>query len=145
MTVASQVLLGIGVVVCSVVIQTAFIEVAARSLQKKYGPHPKEPVGFMRFVFTLSAVTLWLLAGLLVTVGIWVLLFIEVGVFQSVEESFYFSLVSFTTLGFGDIVLTQDWRILAGFVATDGFLLFGLNTAILLEVIFRMRGHSLSK
>ena len=141
MTMLHQILLGLGIVVCSVVIQTVFIEAAARCLQKKLGPIPKEQVTFTQFVGTLSAVTLWLLIGLLITVSIWTALFLQVEIFDSVEESFYFSLVSFTTLGFGDIVLTPDWRILAGFVATDGFLLFGLNTAVLLEVIIRMRGH----
>ena len=64
------------------------------------------------------------------------------GVFENEEESVYFSLVSFTTLGFGDVILPDEWRILSGFVAADGFLLFGLNTAVLIEAMMRMRGPS---
>ena len=54
---------------------------------------------------------------------------------HSVETALYFSASTFTTLGFGDIVLTPQWRLLASFEATNGLLLFGWSTAFLFEVI----------
>ena len=46
-----------------------------------------------------------------------------------------FSLVSFTTLGFGDILLDEPYRLLSGMMAADGLILFGLTTAFLIEFI----------
>lgn len=61
------------------------------------------------------------------------------GIFADFEASLYFSMISFTTLGFGDVILPDNWRLLSGFIATDGFILFGLNTAFLFEVLRRLR------
>jgi len=66
------------------------------------------------------------------------------GCFSSLEESLYFSMVSFTALGFGDLTLPQEWRILSGMIAANGLVLFGLNTAFLIEVLHQSlaRKHS---
>jgi len=60
--------------------------------------------------------------------------------FRSPKMSF--SLISFTTVGYGEVVPPVEWRILAGFIAVDGFMLFGLNTAFIFEVLRRMRDTS---
>lgn len=96
-----------------------------------------------RFIGHLTVLTLvssWLVLGMLIAMLAWGLLLQTIGVFSDFETSFYFSIVSFTTVGYGDVVPPKDWRILAGFLSVDGFLLFGLNTAFLFEVLRRMRG-----
>ena len=136
-----QIIFGMAIVILSIVVQVIMIEFIARRLRYKFGENPQQHhPSFKKFVLTVSAVTFWLLLGLMLIVSMWTFLFVWQSVFASWEESFYFSLVSFTTLGFGDVILPPEWRILAGFVATDGFLIFGLNTAILLEVMMRLRG-----
>ncbi|MEM9736953.1 MAG: ion channel, partial [Pseudomonadota bacterium] len=50
----------------------------------------------------------------------------------------YFSVVAFTTLGFGDVLLPQEWRLLAGLSAANGLLIFGVSTAFLVEVFRRV-------
>jgi hypothetical protein len=59
--------------------------------------------------------------------------------FQNFEEALYFSSVTYTTLGFGDVLLPGEWRLLAGAIAADGLLLFGLSAAFLLETAARLR------
>ena len=55
------------------------------------------------------------------------------------EEAAYFSIVTFTTLGFGDVTLRQPaWRILSGLEALNGMLLVGWSTALLFAVIQRV-------
>ena len=44
------------------------------------------------------------------------------------ETAFYFSMVTFTTLGFGDVVLTGQWRTLASIQAANGVIIFGWTT-----------------
>lgn len=91
-----------------------------------------------RRVMILTAVTLWLILGLLITMLLWAYLFSVLGIFETLEQRLYFSMVALTTLGFGDVLLPDQFRLLAGLIATDGFILFGLNTAFLFEVMRRI-------
>ncbi|MCD0462776.1 potassium channel family protein [Roseiconus lacunae] len=62
---------------------------------------------------------------------------------NSVEEAIYFSTVTFTTLGYGDIVLNSPWRMLGAIQAALGMLIFGWSTAMLFSVVQRtMRDES---
>lgn len=92
-----------------------------------------------KLVILLAGVSLWILG--VVTVGVWVwgLAYYKLGVFGTLEEAIYFSLVSYTTLGFGDVLLHQQWRLLAGMEAANGFLNFGLLTALLIEALRQIR------
>lgn len=56
---------------------------------------------------------------------------------NSLEEAFYFSAVTFTTLGYGDITLSSDWRTLSGIQAINGILLIGWSTAFMFAVLQR--------
>lgn len=54
------------------------------------------------------------------------------------EEALYFSVVTFTTLGYGDITLgAEEWRLLSGIEALNGVLLLGWSTALLYAVVHR--------
>jgi len=55
--------------------------------------------------------------------------------FESLEKAIYFSLVTFTTLGYGEITIGSTNRILAGFEAMNGVLLLGWTTAIMFSVL----------
>ena len=58
--------------------------------------------------------------------------------FESVEAAIYFSGVTFTTLGYGDITLSSNWRLLSGFEAIGGIVLIGWTTAFIYAVLQRM-------
>jgi len=51
--------------------------------------------------------------------------------FESLEKAVYFSLVTFTTLGYGDLTIQTDFRILSGIEAINGMLLIGWSTALM--------------
>ena len=55
--------------------------------------------------------------------------------FSSFSESAYFSLVTFTTLGYGDISLSSNWRLLSGLEAINGIMLIGWSTAMMFALI----------
>jgi hypothetical protein len=59
------------------------------------------------------------------------------GELPSFEAALYFSFVTFTTLGYGDITLTEGWRLLSGIQALNGILLVGWTTAYLFAVVQR--------
>ncbi len=94
---------------------------------------------FRRFTNTATIVVCVLFVMSVQTVNVWVwsLTFYFTGVFQSLEPSLYFTLVSFSTLGFGDIVLDEKWRLLSGLTAANGLLSFGWSTAYLVELVRR--------
>jgi hypothetical protein len=66
---------------------------------------------------------------------LWAATYLALGEIKGLEPAFYFSMVTFTTLGYGDIVLDESWRLLASFQAATGILMFGWTTAILIAVV----------
>lgn len=98
----------------------------------------REPHG-PKLMLALSAAAVWILAQVTVAVWLWAFAFRLLGVFVTMEASVYFSLVAFTTLGFGDILLPHEWRLLAGMAAANGLLNIGLLTAVLVEVLRQVR------
>ena len=92
-----------------------------------------------RVLALLSGAVLWFLLILTAAVWLWAAAFLALDLFATLEAAVYFSVVAFTTLGFGDIPLPQDWRLLAGMAAVNGLLMIGFQTAVLIEVLRRVR------
>jgi voltage-gated potassium channel len=66
---------------------------------------------------------------------VWALFFVLVGGLPDLESAAYFSLTSYTTVGFGDVVLPEPWRLLGPLEAAVGVLMLGWSTGILVAVI----------
>ncbi len=75
------------------------------------------------------------------TIEIWsyALLFMALGAVEGLEPALYFSTVSFSSLGYGDIVLSERWRLLGAIEAPNGLILFGWSTAFLLSLMGKLR------
>jgi voltage-gated potassium channel len=56
----------------------------------------------------------------------------------SIEDAVYFSFVTFTTVGYGDITIGGSWRLLAGIEALNGILLFGWSAAVFFALVQRV-------
>lgn len=87
----------------------------------------------------LIAAALWIMGVVTVDVWVWAAAFHVLGVFPSLEPSVYFALVSFTTLGYGDVILPEQWRLLGGMAGANGFMIFGLLIAMLVEALRHVR------
>lgn len=90
-------------------------------------------------IAVLVLALVWTLGMMTVAVWLWAAALFSLGIFATFEASVYFALVAFTTLGFGDVLLPVEWRLLGGLAAANGLLLFGLLTAILVEILRDMR------
>ena len=88
-----------------------------------------------KLISVLTLALLWSLGMMTVAVWVWAVALYLLGIFVGFEASVYFALVAFTTLGFGDILLPVEWRLLGGMAAANGLLMFGLLTAILVETL----------
>ena len=89
-------------------------------------------------VSLISAVVLMMFFAALLEAGTWAAVYLAVGAIPDLETALYFSTVTFTTLGYGDVTLDAGWRLLASFQAANGTIMFGWTTAIVMAVIRRM-------
>ena len=96
---------------------------------------------FWHHLTVLALVATWLIIGMLFVMLAWSIVLLHLEIFSDFETSLYFAMISFTTVGYGDVVPPEEWRILLAFVSVGGFLLFGLNTAFIFEVLRQMRGE----
>lgn len=76
-------------------------------------------------------VVIGLFAVISVEVWLWAGLYLWIGVLGNLETALYFSTVTFSTVGYGDIVAGQTWRLLAALEGINGFLMIGWSTAYL--------------
>ena len=76
----------------------------------------------------------------IIQIAIWGMLFyyLEPDILFDLETAMYFSASAFTTVGFGDVYLDQDWRLLSSFESVNGFILFGWSAAFIFETISRL-------
>lgn len=92
-----------------------------------------------KLIVVIIASSLWVLAMVTADVWLWALAFRLLGVFPDFEHAVYFALVSFTTLGYGDVLLPAEWRIFGGLAAANGLLNIGLMTAFMVETLRHIR------
>jgi hypothetical protein len=96
--------------------------------------HTKPPLGFWRGVFAMQASALILMASHFVQIILWAIPLLYVHELRMYGRAFYFSMQNYTTLGLGDVIIADDWRILGPMEAATGVLMFGLSTAIMFQL-----------
>jgi hypothetical protein len=69
---------------------------------------------------------------------LWAHVYLAVGAISDLESALYFSMVTFTTLGYGDMTMGPDWRLLSSFEAGNGIIMFGWTTALVVAYIQRL-------
>jgi hypothetical protein len=84
-------------------------------------------------------VVLGLVATHTVEIWLYAALYRMLGALPDFESALYFSTTSFTTIGYGDVVLDKGWRLIAAIEGANGLLLFGWSTAFLISVTSRIR------
>ena len=93
--------------------------------------------------------TFWILIrvvfGLLILhllqISVWAAFYDLSGCFQDFNTSFYFSATSYSTVGYGDVTLPSNWRVLGAIEAVTGVLMFGWSTGVLLTVVNHLQSH----
>jgi voltage-gated potassium channel Kch len=85
-------------------------------------------------ILLLGIAVLGLIAIHTTSAWAWAIVYLVIGEFTELSKALYFSVVTSTTLGYGDITLSERWQLLASFEAMGGLVLFGASTAFLLAV-----------
>ena len=96
-------------------------------------PHPAKSF-FVIFLVVVASVMIVIFG-----VWLWAIVFRMMDVFGSMEEAVYYSLVAYTTLGFGDDLVPVSQRLLGGMTGANGFLMFGLMTAMITDTLRHTR------
>ena len=88
-------------------------------------------------VIVALAMSIALVAHLM-EMALWAVLFRICGEFPDFATAYYHSAVNYTTLGYGDLIMTPSWKLLGPMEAANGMLMFGVTTAIIFAVIQRL-------
>ena len=91
--------------------------------------------GFRPVTGLVVGLTCWLILIHLAEISVWGLFYLWRGCLPDAESAFYFSGVTYTTVGYGDLVLPRPWRMLAPLEAVTGTLMFGLSTGLFFAVV----------
>jgi hypothetical protein len=96
---------------------------------------------FVRVTLILLFSLVFIVSSHTAQVWVWAAAYVMWEVLPDWNTSVYFSLVTYTSLGYGDIVLAPGVRIFAAFAAVTGLLGFGISTAYLVSLLNRLPGR----
>ena len=92
-------------------------------------------LGFWKSTALMAIVTAITAAAHLAQIALWAVAFLLCGQVSTLEMAFYLSAQSFTALGYGDVLLSERWRLLGPLEAINGLLFFGLSAAVLFAIM----------
>jgi len=130
------ILIGSALIAITVVIHATGTTAWVQHLSKKFAGKSLTTGRRATLILVNTALVVFVLHALEIVVwaGAYQLL-LPVNELASFEEAVYFSFVTFTTLGYGDITLSEGWRLLSGIEALNGILLVGWTTAMIFSVV----------
>jgi hypothetical protein len=128
---------GAAAVLCTILIHALPLSATIRFVrhEKKLG---HLGVNFRRDLVVVVRTILYAFAAHLTEIALWALLFVMCGEFSDFPTAYYHSAVNYTSLGYGDIIMSPSWRLLGPLETADGMLLFGVSTAMIFAVIQRL-------
>lgn len=134
-------LIALPVILLCLVLQAVLVSVCLHYYSRFRASHTNRH-STLADAMVLSVVMMLTLLGNWVQIAIWALLFMVLGEFQDFGFAFYHSSVNFVTLGYGDIVMSEKWRLLGPLEAANGILMFGVSTAVMTAAVMDVIKHS---
>jgi Ion channel len=86
----------------------------------------------------VALIILFSLVAHLIEVALWAAVFMICGEFHEFATAYYHSAVNYTTLGYGDLIMSPQWRLLGPLEAANGIMMFGVSTAMIFTLILRL-------
>jgi len=93
---------------------------------------------FGRSIWLFIVVAAWMVLFHLAEISVWAMFYLFTGAIPDLASSLYFSAVTYTTTGYGDVVLPRDYRLVGGVEALTGILMCGWSTGFFFAVVERM-------
>jgi len=129
-----ELLMAFAIVAVCVVVHVAGIVLFAQFLIARF-PQVENITTVTRQSFVLILVFVVVISLHLMETGIWATFYYWRNLFLNYETALYFSLGTYSTIGYGDVVLPQRWRLLGGIEGISGVLLCGLSGAFIFAVV----------
>jgi Ion channel len=124
-------------IVCTIFTHALAVMATVRFVrhEKKLG---RAGVSFRNDFLIVMLAMSFALAAHLIEITVWAVVFMFCGEFQVFGTALYHSAVNYTTLGYGDLLMTPSWRLLGPLEAANGMLMFGVSTAMIFTVVQRL-------
>jgi hypothetical protein len=129
-----KILFAAGLVVVTVFIHAVGFDVLLRTIVRS---RALTTSGFRPVTRWVIGLTCWLILIHLVEIYVWGLFYLWQDCLPDAESAFYFSGVTYTSLGYGDLMLPKPWRLLAPVETLTGILMCGLSTGLFFAVVMR--------
>jgi hypothetical protein len=125
---------------CLLVAATVFVHAAGLALMLKIRPkaHVPPPTRFWPITWALIGVAWFLIFIHAAEIAVWASFYLWQECLPNAESAFYFSGVTYATIGYGDLVLPERWRLLAPVEGLTGILMCGLSTGVFFIVVSRL-------
>jgi Ion channel len=132
-----QIALGGGVSVVNISIHALIMVAIVRGGRRLVTSRRSWPVHLPvpHLIAVMIAAVSVLMAAHFAEIAVWSLAYGWAGVAPADADALYFAFVNYTTLGYGDVVPTEGWRLIGPITAMNGVLLFGWSTAVIFEVL----------
>jgi hypothetical protein len=113
---------------------------AVTSALRWQGRHLRPAQRFWPWTLRLIGVAAWIVLMHLVEITVWAFFYYWKGAIADLQDALYFSTVTYTTTGYGDVVLPEEWRLVGGVEALTGILMCGWSTGLFFAVVTRLYG-----
>ena len=145
MTTITQIFWGSALLVLCSLVHVFLLVYLARYIPR-YVEHLDRLHEIARWTLLISAVFLAVVFAHTIQVWAWACALYGLGALPDMSSSIYFSIITYTTVGYGDVTLDHNHRVFAAMASVTGLLNFGLSTAFLVGLFTRMLendGHSI--
>ena len=137
-----EIAIGLGLMCLTIVIHASFMVSGVKLAEWRISRRGTRTSDLQKAVL-ISLFTAWLFTGVTVEALLWAAVYLHIPsitTLADLESAFYFSMVTFTTVGYGDVVLTGSWRMLSSLQAGNGVIIFGWTTALIFYFIQKIYG-----
>lgn len=131
---SARFLLAWALVASCVVIHAAGVTVAMRVVRS----HPVRSSAFWQWNWLFIRLAGWMIVLHLVEIGLWAAFYRWQNAMPDLTSAWYFSMVTYTTTGYGDLVLPEPWRLEGGIESLTGILMCGWSTGFFFAIVSRM-------
>ena len=128
-----QLFVGGGACICNVAIHALVMTMVVR-VARTVDANSVLPASLFLMAIMSATVSVLMVAHVL-EVAVWAMTYAIVGAAPAGSSMIYFAFVNYTTLGYGDVVPVDQWRLLGPATAMCGVLMFGWSTAVIFEVL----------
>lgn len=130
-------LVGLPMMMLCLVIQTATAFYSVRHYVHRTD-RPNSGSGFLDSTRPLLTSMIVMMIGNFMQIMLWGMLFVMLGQFEDYHTAIYHSAVNFASLGYGDIVMSKEWKMLGALEAVSGVLMLGMTSAALMAILSQL-------